>query len=111
MLHKLIDPGQFCIRLDLEAANDVEDGQGGVLRRWQQVKTVWTCIEPLSTRAIIKASAEGMVISHRIWLGTRGDIKAGMRFRRGARVLNIKLVNDPDETGRFITCHCEEEDA
>lgn len=50
-----------------------------------------------------------MTIAHRVWLAHRSDIAAGMRFRKGRRILAIRTVMDPDETGRFIVCRCEEE--
>ena len=50
-----------------------------------------------------------MTITHRVWLAYRGDIAAGMRFRKGRRILAIRAVMDPVETRRFIVCRCEEE--
>ncbi|MET3583953.1 head-tail adaptor [Pseudorhizobium tarimense] len=32
----------------------------------------------------------------------------GQRFRKGARLFAVKPVRDPDETGRYLVCHCEE---
>lgn len=50
-----------------------------------------------------------MTITHRVWLAYRDDITAGIRFRKGRRILAIRAVMDPDETCRFIVCRCEEE--
>lgn len=103
-----LDPGQLTARLDLEAPDDVPDGQGGALSEWRFQRSLWAAIEPASQNVYERASAEGVTITHRIWLGFRSDIQVGMRFRKGARLFSIKTVTDPDETGRFIVCRCEE---
>lgn len=109
MKPSFLDPGQMTARLDLERPDDVSDGQGGVTPGWTFLRSLWCCIEPLSQSAYERASADGVTMTHRIWLAFRRDIAAGMRFRKGARIFIVKSVYDPDETGRFIVCRCEEE--
>ena len=48
-------------------------------------------------------------VTHSITLRHRDDVSAGMRFRRGARILGIVTVHDPDETGRYLACLAREE--
>lgn len=103
------DPGQMTARLDLEAPDTVADGQGGVATGWQVVTSMWARIEPVSHVVTEEGAAERGTISHRIWVRHRGDVEAGRRFRKGARVFLIKLVHDPDETRRYLVCHCREE--
>lgn len=105
----LLDPGQLTARLYLEAPDGEGDGQGGVLSGWRAVCALWAAIEPLSQNAYEEASAEGMIVTHRIWTAYRRDVNAGMRLRKGARLFAIRSVADPDETGRFIVCRCEED--
>ncbi|WP_320199260.1 phage head closure protein [Agrobacterium sp. rho-13.3] len=104
-----LDPGQLTARLELEAPEDVPDGQGGVSAGWLLLRSLWAAIEPVSQGAYERASADGVAITHRIWMGFRTDIAAGMRFRKGSRVFAVKSVIDPDETGRFIVGRCEED--
>lgn len=104
-----LDPGQLTARLELESPEDVPDGQGGSATEWRFQRALWAAIEPASQSVHERGAGEGVTITHRVWLGFRSDIAAGMRFRKGARVFNIKAVTDPDETGRFIVCRCEEE--
>lgn len=104
-----LDPGQMTARLDLEALDEIGDGQGGAAGEWRVVRALWAAIEPVSQGAYERASADGVAVTHRIWAGFRTDVSAGMRFRKGARVFTVKSVIDPDETGRFIVCRCEEE--
>jgi SPP1 family predicted phage head-tail adaptor len=49
-----------------------------------------------------------VTVTHRIWLRHRADLAGGMRFRKGARIFTVLAFRDPDETGRYIVCGCEE---
>ena len=104
-----LDPGKLTARLDVEARSEALDGQGGAAESWSVLRSLWAAIEPVSNAAYERASAEGVTITHRVWLVWRSDIAAGMRFRKGQRILAIRAVTDPDETRRFIVCRCEEE--
>lgn len=106
-----LDPGRLTARLELEVRSETPDGQGGGAESWKAVRALWGAIEPVSEASHERASAEGATITHRVWLAWRTDIDigTGMRFRKGARILNIRTAMDPDETRRFIVCRCEEE--
>ena len=103
------DPGQMTARLDLEAPQTDPDGQGGAAVTWQVIASLWARIEPVSSLITEEAGSESGRISHRIWVRFRGDIAAGQRLRKGARIFVVRLVRDPDETRRFLVCQCEEE--
>ncbi|KAA3503191.1 head-tail adaptor protein [Rhizobium rhizogenes] len=104
-----LDPGKLTARLELEGRIETSDGQGGAAENWSVLRSLWAAIEPVSDTSHERASAEGVTITHRVWLMWRSDIAAGMRFRKGRRILAIRTVMDPDETRRFIVCRCEEE--
>ncbi len=104
-----LDPGNLTARLELEAPEETSDGQGGVTPGWRQLRQLWAAIEPVSQTSLERASADGVTITHRIWAAFRTDIAAGMRLKKGARIFAVISVVDPDETGRFIVCRCEEE--
>ncbi|WCJ63238.1 phage head closure protein [Agrobacterium tumefaciens] len=104
-----LDPGKLTARLELELCTDVPDGQGGATESWTVLRSLWAAIEPVSEASHERASAEGVTITHRVWLVFRSDVNAGMRFRKGRRILAIRATMDPDETRRFIVCRCEEE--
>ncbi len=103
------DPGAMTARLALEAQVSEPDGQGGARVAWAEVAAMWARIEPVSSVAGEHAAAETGTITHRIWIRFRSDIRAGQRLRKGMRLFAVKLVQDPDETGRYLTCLCEEE--
>jgi SPP1 family predicted phage head-tail adaptor len=102
------DPGQMTARLDLERPETEPDGQGGAVVTWTVTASLWARIEPVSFVVAEEAAAENATITHRIWVRHRGDIAAGQRFRKGARIFTVKLVRDPDETARYLVCQCEE---
>ncbi|MCD2177486.1 phage head closure protein [Rhizobium sp. C1] len=103
-----LDPGQFTARLDLEAATPTPDGQGGAALAWTVAASLWARIEPTSFTFTETAGQMRGQLTHRIWIRARQDVAEGMRFRKGARVFTIRAVRDPDETGRYLVCLCEE---
>ncbi|CAD7027296.1 head-tail adaptor protein [Pseudorhizobium endolithicum] len=105
---QVFDPGRMTARLMLEAPVEAGDGQGGAAVSWQAVCSLWALVEPMRVFEREEAAAEAAIVSHRIWVWFRQDIVAGQRFRKGTRVFSVKLVRDPDETRRFLLCHCEE---
>ena len=104
-----IDPGAFTARLVLERPVETPDGQGGVFRSFEAQATLWARIEPVSASLRETAGAGQAAVTHRVWLRRRDDVLGGMRLRKGARCFAIRLARDPDETGRYTLCDCEEE--
>lgn len=103
-----LDPGQFTARLDLEAATPTPDGQGGAALAWTAAASLWARIEPSNFSFNEVAGQMRGQLTHRIWIRARDGVSEGMRFRKGARVFTIRAVRDPDESGRYLVCLCEE---
>ena len=103
-----LDPGQLTARLDLEAAIPTPDGQGGAALDWTVAASLWARIEPTNFGFAELAGQMRGQLTHRIWIRARDGVTEGMRFRKGARMFSIRAVRDPDETGRFLVCLCEE---
>lgn len=103
------DPGQFTARLDLEAPQAVPDGQGGATITWQVAASLWARIEPMQTGFGETAGQMRGELTHRIWIRARDGLAEGMRFRKGARTFVIRALRDPDETGRYCVCLCQED--
>ncbi|QRM54753.1 phage head closure protein [Sinorhizobium sp. BG8] len=102
------DPGAFSARLILEMPEAEPDGQGGAADAFSAVATLWARVEPVSGLRDEEAASEPMTVTHRIWLRHRGDISGDMRFRKGGRIFAIRAFRDPDESRRYLVCHCEE---
>ncbi len=107
-----IDPGAMTARMALERPVAAGDGQGGAVMTFEPVRELWARLEPLAAPVEERAGAEVFVVTHRIWINFRADMEAdmeaGMRFRRGIRRFVVKAWRDPDETGRYLVCDCEE---
>lgn len=103
----VIDPGALSARLVLERPVETPDGQGGVVQNFFGAGDALARVEPISARADEAAGALPVTVTHRIWLRRRSDLSGGMRLRKGTR-LSPRAFRDPDETGRYTLCDCEE---
>ena len=103
-----LDPGMLNARLVLERPEEAPDGQGGVTVSFIAMASLWAHIEPVAVKADEVAGTMRMTVTHRIRLRWRGDLAGGMRLRKGARLFEIRAFCDPDETGRYLVCDCEE---
>ena len=103
-----IDAGQLTARLDLESSVETSDGQGGVTLSHVATSVFWARIEPVSAASIELGHVDRQAITHRIWVRASGAVKAGLRFRKGSRIFEIRTVHDPDESGRYLVCHVTE---
>lgn len=111
MRSTFIDPGQMTARLALEAAVETPDGQGGVTRTYVETGSAWALIEPVGDTVEEEASGTVFKRTHRVWLRFRSDVVAGMRLRKGGRIFWIGGTQDPDDSRRYLICHCEEKAA
>ncbi len=99
----------FRHRLILQAADEIEDGAGGVPRTWEPMGEVWAAIEPLSINDRQFSDKRLGLLTHRLILRHRTDVTLAHRFVLGARIFSIRAVRDPDERGRVIECLVEEQ--
>ncbi|MEX6505623.1 phage head closure protein [Jiella sp. M17.18] len=104
-----LDPGLLRHRAVLEAPTDVSDGAGGAETAWQALRALSVHVEPVSVDAQERFDRREVTITHRIICRAAPDIERGQSFRLGQRRLTIRSVHDPDETGRYLVCRCEEE--
>jgi SPP1 family predicted phage head-tail adaptor len=103
------DPGQMRARLTLQQPVDVGDGQGGVVRSWQDVANVWAKVEPQSVSRDEQGVAEIATVSHVIIIRYRQDLARGWRLTKGNRIFTLQTWRDPDESQRFLLLECAEE--
>ncbi len=104
-----LDPGRLAARLDLEAPQDVDDGQGGSLRSFEPRGRLWALVEPTGLRIDEAAGAARVTHTFRVTVRRRSDIESGMRLRWDTRVLRIRAVSDPYPRGDYLLCACEED--
>lgn len=104
-----VAPSALNHRLTLQRPVQTADGQGGLDTDWWEVDVVWGAVRP--TQASRSQRAQQMVetVTHEITVRFRDDVESGWRFLLANREFAIRAVFDPDESGRFLRCHCEEE--
>jgi SPP1 family predicted phage head-tail adaptor len=83
------------------------DGMGGFGTVWADVTTVWASIWPVSAAEIIAANAPGMVITHRIRMRFRKDIKSNWRLRYHNTYFNITAIIDINMANRELEILCK----
>lgn len=103
-----VDAGRLTARLVLERPEPVDDGQGGAENGFVELARVWALVEPRSFAEEEKGPVLVSTVTHQVTVRARGDLAAGQRFRKGARVFDILALRDPDETGRFQVALCRE---
>lgn len=105
------DPGMMTARLELQQPVATADGQGGAAVAYAPVAALWARIDPVTHATGELASADTVGVTHRIWIFHRDGVSAGMRFRKGARLFAVAAAYDPDDTRRYLICHCQEDAA
>jgi head-tail adaptor len=106
----MIDPGRLKTRLSIEAPDETGDGQGGVMRSYTVLATVWAQVAPLAARATagggVEADAEGAAVRYRILLRSNFSLTLRHRLVDGARIYRIAAIRDRDDR-RFIEIDAE----
>lgn len=97
----MIDPGILNRRLVLEAPADTPDGQGGFVRSYVAVSTVWASVIPSSARDAFEADARGAAVSHRIVIRRNATATLRHRLRDGAAIFHIVAMRE-DASRQFL---------
>ena len=107
-----LDPGLLRTRARaLEGRSEPSDGAGGAETAWQEVRELSVHVEPVAVEARERFDQREATVTHRVICRSdaRG-VEEGASFRLGdAAADDPDSVHDPDESGRFLVCRCEEE--
>lgn len=97
-------------RLAIEAPIRADDGGGGANLSWSVVADVWAAIRPLLVGEKIAGETLQANVTHLVVLRSIDGIGPEMRFRYGARTLQIVGIIDDDERRAWLECYCAEKD-
>lgn len=100
--------GRLKRRLILEQPAEAADGAGGMTRSFVAVATVWANLEWLAGEERWRQDRPEQAGAFRITLRWRTGVDAGMRFRDGTRLFEIRSAGDPDGSRRSLVCLTEE---
>lgn len=95
-------------RLILEAPVATPDGLGGATQAYATVAALWAQVEWTSGNERWRAGRPEQFATHRVTLRWRAGLNAGQRLRDGARIYEIRAVDDPDGSRRRLICLVEE---
>jgi head-tail adaptor len=106
----MIDPGRLKTRLQIQSPVETGDGQGGVVRSFATLATVWAQVAPLAARGGagvgVEADAEGATVKTRILLRSNFSLTLQHRLVDGARIYRISAIRDAGDR-RFIAVDAE----
>lgn len=103
----MTNPGRMKTRLVIEAPDESDDGQGGVVRAHVPVATVWAAVMPGSMQHGGEADADGAVVKLRIVLRSGLALSLGHRLVDGDRIYRITALSDSADR-RFTEIHAEQ---
>ena len=104
-----LDPGLLSKRARLEIGDLVSDEAGGAAAVWRELRELSVHVEPVSIEARQRFDREEATVTHRVVCRAVPEVARGLSFVLGERRLTIVSVHDPDESGRYLLCRCEEE--
>lgn len=100
--------GDINKRVTLQRKTRVADGMGGFTESWADGATVFAAIWPTSARELIQANSTAMVVSHRIRIRYRRDVKGSYRVKFGNRYFAIVSIINPEEKNEWLDLMCKE---
>ena len=109
MALSFLDPGLLTKQAVIERNDPVPDRLGGAAEQWVEVGETSVRVEPLRAAKDERFGQQVSTVTHRVTLRARKGLERGMAFRLRSRRLLIRSLHDPDETGRWLVCRCEEE--
>lgn len=100
-------PGDLNRRLTLLAPVETADDEGGVVRTYQTLTTLWAQVLPLSAGAAVSANSLGGALRYRIIIRYRDDVTTRHQFQDGAHLYRV-LAARASADRRFLEIDAEE---
>ncbi|MFZ5733483.1 MAG: phage head closure protein [Pseudomonadota bacterium] len=90
----MTDAGDLRWRVVVEAPLGTPDDQGGEVRTYVSVATVWAAIVPLKSTTDVEADADGVTLRFRIIVRAPLDLTLRHRLRQGERSYRIASFHE-----------------
>lgn len=100
--------GDLNKRITWQSQSKVSDGAGGFTVTWDDVKTTFAAIWPVSANEIIRTEKPTMEISHRIRIRYRSNFRPDWRGKYGNKYYNIIAIVNPEMRNEFLDILCKE---
>jgi len=106
----MLQPGKLRHRLILQRPVETQNTvSGSITTSWQNFKTVWASIEPLSAREFTASSTEVSKITTRITIRYIDGVNDKMRLYHAAKNIYYDisaLLSDKDSGLEYLTLPC-----
>jgi len=99
--------GNLKHKIIIQTYSETQNDFGEVVKGWEDFKTAYASITPLSAKEYYKAGTNAEV-SHKIELRYLKDIKPKMRVMFGAREFSIESVLNIREANKTLQLICTE---
>lgn len=100
--------GKLNKRVKIQKLGTVKDEYGELEEVWQDFKTVWAEVKPLTGRSFFSAQQINSEITHSVIIRYVENIKSSMRVLYKGRVFEILYVMNFDEDDRALQLMCKE---
>lgn len=94
--------GNLNKRILLQYKTRVSDNMGGFNIVWNDAAQVWAAIWPTSAKEMVQANSTTMVVTHRIRIRFRRDVKGSWRVKFGNRYFSIVSKINPEERNEWL---------
>lgn len=102
--------GRLRHRVELQSASMTQDASGEEIETWATIATLWANVAPVgrTERFVSGADQQLATITHRVEIRYRTNITNEMRFKWGARILDIEGYEDPSTKQAYTVVACRE---
>ena len=104
----MIDAGKLRHRITFKRLERVDDAAGGSATQFVDFSTVWSNVEPISTRERFQYEAAQNTVTHRITIRHLPGIADDMRIFYGSREFHIVGIRNLHEIDALIEIVAEE---
>ena len=100
--------GDLKHRIILQYKTRVSDGMGSFTETWNDGDTIYAAIWPTSAKELVAADSVSMVVSHRIRIRYRKDIRASWRIKYKNAFYNIVSIVNPNMENKILDIMAKE---
>ena len=103
-----MDIGRLKHRITFQIYTHEKNEYGEVEDQWEDVKTVWAEIKPVSGQQFFAAKQINSEITHNVYIRYRNDLKPSMRIRFKGRTFEILYIMNVNEGNQLMQIYCKE---
>lgn len=103
-----MDIGRLKHKITFQRLDNTKDEYGELLGEWNDFKTVWAEVKPVSGRQFFSAKQINTEISHTVYVRYNPDLLPNMRIKYKERIFDILYMMNVNESNSLIQIYCKE---